>query len=442
MVNLEHIRKNIILKNGVHYFDYTASGLAYKDIEEQMMQVLKTYANTHSDSSSNAMKTQNLYEGARAQIKALLGLDDRFYLFPCGFGSSAAIKKFQEIMGLYIPPKTRKRYDVRKNANSPLVILGPYEHHSNEVSFREALCDVARIRLDKNAGVDLEHLEQILKINAGREIIASFSVASNVTGVITDYKKIYTMVKAKGGIVALDAASFSAYGNVDCDYFDALFLSPHKLLGGVGSCGLLALKKILADGEEPTFAAGGTVSYVSRNSHVFVKDTEQLEQGGTPPITQLIRASLAYGLRNEIGFSAICENEDELGRYFEKRLSEIPQVINYCPRELKRLPIFAFNVKGVSPYDFALILSNDFGIQTRAGCACAGPYGHELLGLKDDAPLAAKPGWVRVSLHYTHTFDDIDYLISAIKKGIERYGILAANDRARLPSEQEPGGCI
>ena len=88
-------------------------------------------------------------------------------------------------------------------------------------------------------------MEQILKINVGREIIASFSVASNVTGILSDYRKIYTLVKSYGGIVAFDAASFSAYANIDCDYFDALFLSPHKLLGGVGSCGLLAIKKVL-----------------------------------------------------------------------------------------------------------------------------------------------------------------------------------------------------
>ncbi|MCD8212623.1 MAG: aminotransferase class V-fold PLP-dependent enzyme [Campylobacter sp.] len=442
MVNLEHIKKNIILKDGIFYFDYTASGLAYSSIEEQMFYTLQTYANTHSDSSSSAIKTQNLYESARSEIKKLLELDDSFYLFPCGFGSSSAIKKFQEILGLYIPPKTKKRYDLKQNLDSPLVVLGPYEHHSNEVSFREALCDVARVRLGSDGGIDFEHLEQILKINAGREIIASFSVASNVTGVISDYKKIYSMIKAYGGIVALDAASFSAYGNVDCDYFDALFLSPHKLLGGVGSCGLLALKKILADSNEPTFAAGGTVSYVSRNSHVFVKDTEQLEQGGTPPITQLIRAALAYRLRNEIGFGDICENERELGEYFEKRLSEIPEVINYCPKNLKRLPIFAFNVKGISPYDFAALLSNDFGVQTRAGCACAGPYGHELLGLKDDAPLAAKPGWVRVSLHYTHTLQDVDYLIDAVKKSIQKYAALWAEERSFHSMMGQKGGCV
>lgn len=438
MVNLEHIRKNIILKNGVHYFDYTASGLGFQDIENELLNILKTYANTHSDSSSNAIITQNLYETARDELKDLLELDDSFYLFPCGFGSTSAIKKFQEILGLYIPPATKKRYSIQAK-NKPLVIIGPYEHHSNEVSFREGLCDVVRVGICENGDINLKELEQVLILNQKREIIASFSVCSNVTGIISDYKAIYEIVKRYGGIVALDAASYSAYKNVDCRYFDALFLSPHKLVGGVGSCGILVLKKELYSQNEPTFAGGGTVSYVSRNSHLFVNEPEQLEQGGTPPILQLLKANLAYKLRNSIGFDTICENELELGEYFEKQITQIKDIKLYSPLNLKRLPIFSFNVKDISPYDLTALLSNDFGIQTRAGCACAGPYGHELLGLKDNAIFGKKPGWVRVSIHYTHTFDDIDFLINAIKSSIEKYHSLWAEERSMYALMREKG---
>ena len=151
------------------------------------------------------------------------------------------------------------------------MLVGPYEHHSNEISFREGLCDCERIRLDENGEIDYVMLERTLKLNAKRKIIACFSAASNVTGVISGYKQIYTMVKKFGGIVAFDVASLSAYANLDCDYFDALFISPHKLLGGVGSCGLLAIKKVLANDDVPSFAGGGTVSYVSKNYHIFFK---------------------------------------------------------------------------------------------------------------------------------------------------------------------------
>lgn len=422
MPTIDEVRKNIILKDKLYYFDYTASGLAYAPIEDEILKFLKTYANTHSDSSSSAVLTQKRYENARAELKELLGLDESFYLVATGQGATAAIKKFQEIVGIYLPPATRGLIGEAnlRNLNLPLVIVGPYEHHSVEVSLREGLCDLVRIGLDENGEIDYVMLERVLKLNAKRKIIASFSAASNVTGVKTDYKKIYSLIKKYNGILALDAATLSAYENVDCRYFDALFLSPHKLLGGVGSCGLLAIKKELCK-DVPTFAAGGTVKYVSRTSHLFVNEFEHLEEGGTPPIMQLMRANLAYRLRNEIGLNKIKEAECELGALFCEELKNIDEVINYCPKNVDRLPIFAFNIKDVSPYDFAASLSNDFGIQTRAGCDCAGPYGHDLLHLKDNAIFETKPGWVRVSIHYTHTKEDIKYLVDAIKSCIKKH---------------------
>ena len=423
MVSIDEIRKNIILKKGVRYFDYTASGLAYAPIERKIAKYLKTYANTHSESASNALKTQKRYEKARQSLKDALGLDERFYLISAGCGATGAIKKFQEIMGLYLPPMSANRLgeEAVKGANLPLVIVSPYEHHSNEVSLREGLCEVVRIPLSKSGEINFGRLDQLLKINSKREIIGCFSAASNVTGIISDYKKIYVMMKRYGATVAFDAASFSSHDNLDADYFDALFLSPHKLLGGVGSCGLLAIKKELVKSDKPTFAAGGTVSYVSRSSHFFAPSVERMEEGGTQHVMGLIRASLAYRLRNEVGLDVIKSREDELARLFCEGLDEIPEVVSYCPRGVPRLPIFAFNVKGVSPYDFAEALSEDYGVQTRAGCACAGPYGHDLLGLKDDQKFDQKPGWVRVSLHYSHTPKDVAYLLKAIKKTIKKF---------------------
>ena len=425
MVSIDEIRKNIILKKGVRYFDYTASGLAYAPIERKIAKYLKTYANTHSESASNALKTQKRYEKARQSLKDALGLDERFYLISAGCGATGAIKKFEEIMGLYLPPMSANRLgdESLKGANLPLVIVSPYEHHSNEVSLREGLCEVVRIPLSKSGEINFGRLDQLLKINSKREIIGSFSAASNVTGIISDYKKIYVMMKRYGATVAFDAASLSPHDNLDADYFDALFLSPHKLLGGVGSCGLLAIRKELVKSDKPTFAAGGTVSYVSRSSHFFAPSVEHTEEGGTQHVMGLIRAALAYRLRNEVGLDVIKSREDELTKLFCEGLDKIPEVVSYCPRAVPRLPIFAFNVKGVSPYDFAEALSRDYGVQTRAGCACAGPYGHDLLGLKDDQKFDQKPGWVRVSLHYSHTPKDVAYLLKAVKKTIKKFKI-------------------
>jgi len=432
MLNLDEIRKNIILKPGVHYFDFAASGLAYEPVEREIGEILKTYANTHSDSSSSAIITQRRYEGARESLKKLLGLDERFYLIACGHGATAAIKKFQELLGIYLPPATRSAIGEAnlRAAQLPLVLVSPYEHHSNELSYREGLCDYLRVPLSEGGEIDLLALERILKLNAARRIIGSFSAASNVTGVVSDYKKISELIRAAGGIVAFDCAALSSHENLDCDYFDAIFLSPHKLLGGPASCGLLAIKKELLNGDVPTFAAGGTVAYANREGHVFLKNPEQLEEGGTPPIIGLMRANLAYALRNEVGFEQIKNVEDELARLFESELAGIDEIINYAPKGAPRLPIISFNVRGVSAYDFAASLSNDFGIQTRAGVMCAGPYAHDLLGIKEGRMPESKPGFVRVSLHYTHTEQDVHYLVGAIKSCIKKHREIWGEEKA------------
>ncbi len=416
-------KEDIILKEGVFYFDWTASGLAYRPIENEILRILKTYANTHSEASEHARITSEYYEKAKIGLKNLLELDDKFYLFACGFGATAAIKKFQELMGIYIPPMSREflKLDIKSLENLPLVLVSPYEHHSNEISYRAGLCEVKRIPLDEKGEIDFNALTQILSKNRDRKIIASFSVASNITGVLTDYKKLYLIIKAFGGIVALDAASVASHMQIDPGFYDALFISPHKLLGGVGSSGILIMKKELCVSDEPTFAAGGTVRYVDRKTQIYKIDKEKLEDAGTPGIIELIRSYLAFKLRNDIGLENIEKKELELKEYFLEKILRLEDVILYAKDVENKLPIFSFNVKGFDPYTFSTLLSQKYNVETRAGCACAGPYGHDLMNMDDGRDFLedGKPGFVRVSINYTHEKDDIDYLISAIKAVIK-----------------------
>lgn len=197
------------------------------------------------------------------------------------------------------------------------------------------------------------------------------------------------------------------------------FLSPHKLLGGVGSCGLLVMKKALCTQTQPTFAGGGTVAYVSRVSHNFLEDMELIEDAGTPGILQFIKASLAYNLRNEIGLEKIREREEVLKTYFGSRIRSIKGVKLYCKYSQDKLPIFSLNFEGINPYLISQYLSDYFGIQTRAGCSCAGPYGHDLLELEDGQSFSEKPGWLRISIHYTHTTKEIDTLLKGIEQALK-----------------------
>jgi len=418
---LQYLKYGTIGKHKSAYFDYTASGLAFRPIENRIYDMLTTYANTHSKESSMANQTHQFYEEALDNLKKSLELNDDFEIIPSGCGSTAAIKRFQELLGVYIPPATKKRLNINIDKSKlPLVIVGPYEHHSNEISYREAMCETARVGLTNEGLVDLEELETILEKNKHRELIGSFCIASNVTGIVTCYKDISKILRRYNALVCLDAAASSSYMNIDANYFDVMYLSPHKLLGGPGSCGLLIIKKDLIDiSLSPTFAGGGTVTYVNKTTVEYEDNLRNRETAGTPGIIQVIKASLSYQLRNEIGFDFILKRKDELLEYFLTQLKKIPDIIIYGNQQSYNIGIVSFNIKDLDPYKVCEKISVKDGIQTRAGCSCAGPYGHDLLNFDNKDELNKKPGWIRVSIHYTQTFEEIDNLLRAIEDSVK-----------------------
>ncbi|WP_245942762.1 aminotransferase class V-fold PLP-dependent enzyme [Helicobacter brantae] len=418
---IEQCRKGMILKKGARYFDFTASGLAFSPILKRISSFLPCYANTHSDTSTHASLTTQLYKQSKEVIRKSLGLSEEFSLLNVGSGSTGAIKLFQELMGIYIPPKSRQRLGVQTPSNAPYVFVGAYEHHSNEISYREGLCHLTRIPLNSQGLLDMEVFKQSLSEVNG-EIIGSFNIASNVTGIITPYEEVSRLLREKGAIVAFDMASSSPYMNVDSSLFDVCFLSPHKLLGGVGSCGVLGIKSKMIDTSlPPTFGGGGTIKNANRTNHEYLENIDYRQEAGTPGIVQLLTSALAYQLRNEIGLDLIHRREKVLTQAMIYEMKSIPALTLYGNLEAERLGVISFNIGGVSPFDLALELSEKYGIQTRSGCSCAGPYGYDLFGLEDSASeLGMKPNWIRASIHYTHSLEDIEYFISSLKKAIKK----------------------
>lgn len=412
------LQQQCILKEGLHYFDWTASGLGAKCVEQRIQEILPFYANTHSTSNSNAEFMQNLYENAREKLKQIFMLDSNFALISCGFGSTSAIKKFQEILGIYIPPKTKAllRLNIDKKT-LPLVLISPFEHHSNELSFREGLCEVLRIPLNAQGLMDLDTLKQTLNQNQGRKIIASFTLGSNVSGILTPYKEISNLVRQYGGIICFDCSATSPYFDIHPNYYDAIFLSSHKLLGGIGGSGILIIRRQLIDKTlPPTFCGGGVVGYVSRSSAQYYAFDEVREEAGTPGILEFLRAYLGYAIRQEITQKWIMESKTSLIATFREFLENEKRIIPYGNLAHNTLGIFAFNITNKSPFEIAQKLSKNYGILVRAGCSCAGPYGHDLLNLADNANFTQKPGWIRLNIHYTHSQKSLKTLTDAIKQ--------------------------
>ncbi|MBN2408764.1 MAG: aminotransferase class V-fold PLP-dependent enzyme, partial [Candidatus Aminicenantes bacterium] len=434
------------------YADYTASGRGLHFIEEKLIRIQRSYANTHTEDDFSGKRMTRLYHQALTRIKEMVNAGEHGRVFPVGAGSTGALKKLQEIIGVYIPPLTRERLDRccseagrggrdvrgRIETSRPVVFIGPYEHHTNELMWREALAETVVIRLSREGGLDLDDLERKISESRfkSRLKFGSFSAGSNITGVRTPVYEVARICHRHDTAVFFDFAAVAPYVPIDMNkdrdaFFDAVFFSPHKFLGGPGSSGVLVINDRLYRRDlPPTTAGGGTVVYVGFDGHDYDEDIETREMAGTPPILQTIKAALAMEIKERIGPDAIEKMERENLAVFLERLQEIPNLRFIGRYDVPDLtPIVSFNIthrdRILHPKFVTKLLNDLFGIQSRAGCSCAGPYGHALLNIGEETSRrlrdavargfqGIKPGWVRINLHYTFSRSDIDFLARAI----------------------------
>jgi selenocysteine lyase/cysteine desulfurase len=450
--DLDYIRCQIIGNNlgfdtpfgerNILYADYTASGRAVKFIEDKLQNILCSYANTHTEDDYSGKYLTQLFHDALKTIKKLVNAGETGKIISVGSGSTGALQKLQEIIGIYVPPVTKERifHSIKKTGTDrPVVFIGPYEHHTNELMWREAFVEVVVIGLDSYGRIDTQDLAEKIQDKGfeNRFKIASFSAGSNITGIRTNVYDIAKICHDNDCLIFFDFAAVAPYVEIDMNkdkesYFDAIFFSPHKFLGGPGSSGILVFREDLYRSDlPPTTAGGGTVDFVGFHAHNFSKDIETREMAGTPPILQTIKAALAMDLKDKIGVNKIGHIEADYTKDFLARMKRIPNlemVGRVDPEE--KIPIISFNIRHkdriLHPKFVTKLLNDLFGIQSRAGCSCAGPYGHLLLDISDEQSskyrdtiqqglLGLKPGWVRINIHYTFSRNDVDFLARAIE---------------------------
>jgi selenocysteine lyase/cysteine desulfurase len=434
----------------VTYADYTASGRALTFIEDYLRDaVLPLYANTHTESSGTGLQTSRFREEARRIIRDAVGGSDEHAVIFCGSGMTGAINKLVDVLGLRLPSELEDRYGLSAHIpkrDRPVVFIGPYEHHSNELPWRESIADVITIGEDADGRIDLARLERALDEHADRPLkIGSFSAASNVTGILSDTRAISVLLHRHGARSFWDFAAAGPYVEIEMsphrpgpdgpgpddalDYKDAIVLSPHKFIGGPGTPGVLVGRRDLFTNRVPTAPGGGTVAYVNPLEHAYLADPEHREEGGTPAIVESIRAGLAFQLKDTVGVDAIREREEAfIGRAISAWGGE-PAIGILGNPALPRLSIVSFTIRHDGRYlhhNLVVALLNDlFGIQSRGGCSCAGPYGHRLLGIDIETSHAfereiargcegIKPGWVRVNFNYFICETVFDYLVRAV----------------------------
>ena len=423
----------------ITYADYTASGRSLSFIEQYIYnEVLPKYANTHTETSGTGLQTTHFREEAREMIREAVGATEEDAVIFCGTGATGAINKLVDILNIRIPGNLDEEYELGNqipDEDRPIVFVGPYEHHSNELPWRESTAEVVAIDLDPDGGIDLEHLERELGKYSDRKLkIGTFSAASNVTGIVSDVETITGLLHGQGALAFWDYACAAPYVpikmNSDSTYLDAIFLSPHKFVGGPGTPGILVVKKALCTNIVPTAPGGGTVSWVDQQDHRYSDDVESREEGGTPDIVGSIRAGLVFQLKDAIGVDYIHGREEQLVKRTIEAWNEHPNIRILCTKERDRISIVSFVVRYGDQYlhwNFVVPLLNDlFGIQARGGCSCAGPYGHRLLGIEHRASEefekvlqqgyeGVRPGWVRLNFNYFISEPVVDFLVAAVR---------------------------
>lgn len=427
------------------YADWTASGRAYRPIEECIQkEIMPFVGNTHTETTITGTLMSKAYAKSKIIVKQHVHANKDDVLVFCGSGMTSAVNKLQRILGLRVPERIgdyMKKGGVQLDeALKPIVFVTHMEHYSNHISWLETIADVELISSGKNGNVDLACFRNLLeKFKHRKNIIAAITACSNVTGIQTPYHEIAKMVHQFDGLCFVDFACSAPYIDINMHpqekdtHLDAVYFSPHKFLGGPGTCGVLIFNKRIYKSTIPDQPGGGTVLYSNPwKVHEYITDIEQREDGGTPPFLQGIKVAMCVRLKEEMGVENILKREDEILHIIFERFSKMKNVEILEGNIKKRLGVISFIVNGAHYNLIVKILNDRFGIQTRGGCSCAGTYGHmlmhvnkassyEILNSIHSGDLLCKPGWIRLSVHPIMTNAEIDFIMNAIELTASHY---------------------
>lgn len=392
----------LIFKNRENYYlDTAATSQKPKVVLDKIREYYEKYnGNPGRGSHTLSVEASGLLEEARKTVQKFLNAKKREEII--------FTKNTTESINLIA-----YSYGMEFLKDGDEIILGISNHHANIVPWqfvaKKKNVTLKYVYLDENGQFDLNDFEKKL---TNKTKIVSISAVVNVTGVIQPIEKIINMAHEKGAIAIIDAAQSILHFRHDVQKLNADFLvfSGHKIFAPMG-IGVLYGKKEILDNMPPFLYGGDMIEFVTEQESTFAPLPNKFE-GGTNNVAAAVGLKAAIEFLEEIGYEKIDEIENELSNKILKEMKKLGGIETYCTKNVDKVGVIAFNVKGVHSHDVAFILDS-FNIAVRSGHHCAQPL-MNYLGV---------PSCCRVSFSIYNTEKDIEKVIEGLKKVKEIFGV-------------------
>lgn len=256
---------------------------------------------------------------------------------------------------------------------------------------------------NKDGLFNVEHVENLIT-DKTRLIVCNH--ASNVIGVINSLETMAALAQKYDLLLLIDCAQTAGHIEIDVNKHKIDFLAgtAHKSLLGPSGVGFLYIKDPI---HISTFIEGGSGYNSASKKH---PETMPLKfEAGTLNYLGIagFNASLRY-LRDKNSIS-IHNHEMDLLDFLILKIKEIDEITLYGTQKLDfKIPLLSFNVKGLFATECSYILDKEYDICTRGGLQCA-PLIHKTIN-------TLPHGTVRISLGYANSLQEIEILVSALKK--------------------------
>ena len=285
------------------------------------------------------------------------------------------------------------------------IIVSAMEHHSNIVPW-QMLCEKtgAALRVIPMNEEGVLILSEYKKLLSNKTKLVFANHISNALGTINPIAEIIDLAHSFGAAVLIDGAQSCSHIKPHLQELNVDFYvtSAHKMCGPTG-VGILYMKEEWGNMLPPYQGGGEMIAEVTFEKSTYA-DLPHKFEAGTPNISGGIAFGAAIDYLNNIGFEDIVAHENKLLDYATKELLEIEGLKIYGTGP-EKTSVISFNIEGIHPYDIGTIVDK-LGIAVRTGHHCAQP-------IMDFYKI---PGTVRASFAFYNTMEEVDALVSAVKK--------------------------